>query len=88
MSARLKRRSRTAVILVVVASRLRLPTLFTLSVSTRPRRGTSPTSTVATPLLPCRNERELRQLRDCVIRPRCHRRVARGGIRRILTADK
>lgn len=80
MSARLKRRSRTAVIFVVVASRLRpdpfypiraLPSLDEVLPQPRPWPPFFRPRRVAT--------RELRQLRDCVIRPRHRRRVARGN---------
>lgn len=76
MSARLKRRSRAVVVLVAVASRLRPDPFYPIrlnpgldEVLPQPRPWPPLFYRVAT--------RELRQLRDCVIRPRCHRRVAR-----------
>lgn len=65
MSARLKRRSRAVVIPVVVASQLCPDPFYSTQSSTQPRRGTSPTSTMSTPLPPCRNERAASAARLC-----------------------
>jgi len=65
MSARLKRRSRAVVILVVVVSQLCSNPFYPIQSSTQPRRGTSPTSTMSTPLPLCRNERAASAARLC-----------------------
>jgi len=88
MSARLKRRSRAVVILVVVASRLRPDPFYPTRSSIQPRRGTSPTSTVGTPLPPCRNERAASAARLCDSSSTSSLARSLGEIRHILTADK
>jgi len=82
MSARLKRRSRTTPSSSSWSSSLdSVPVLFTLPKALSNLDEVLPQRRPWAPLFRRVATRELRQLRDCVIRPRRRRRVARAFAR-------